>query len=304
MQPTNGPILPGTNLTSTRTDVETKGLVAPKDVDSTSDRQPFRRVLRQERDADGPTVSSAAEPDQGGSDLPSAGNKLPSADAESAGSADSTAGANPAKPAAVTAVDGSGSEPDNSDLPVLTNAVAGAGELTAAVIEEGRTLARADRQSTLGPRSLTALGQTAVQQPVTSQLPVLTDTVTGPLAEGTGLTGRLAAATDRTLGSVEQRQIASQLAQRALVSSSRPVAEAPLTDLAAKSSTEVAVTTALNLRQLSSAAAGRADSPLDQALRSASDTFSPPAGLQGSASGVGARPSTPAGATRLEALQI
>ncbi len=307
MQPTTGPILSGTNLASTPTGVEPQGLTAPQDVDTASDRQPFRRVLNQEQGAADPDTASVAGQDQGGSDLPAAGNGLPVAEAESPDSAEGVAVAqvpDSANASGSTAVLMPSAVSDDGVLPILTDVVLAAGGSNLNAAEDAAGLSRAERRLTVGPGSRSAFTQPTGPQPATGPLPVLTTpAVTGTPIVGGDLPGRLGSGTELTASSIEQRLAAGQADRGTLARSSQSATTTLPTDLATGSLVEVDETPALTQRQLATTAAGRSDTLLDRALRPTGDANSTRAELQLPVSPGSDLPSKPIAAARADTLR-
>ena len=229
MQPTTGPILPGVTLSTSNSAAEPQGLSAPQDTGLTAERPPFRRVLNQEQASGDSTAATAGEPEPGGSSLPTAGNGLPVAEAETpVGSADLTGLMTPDQNTQQPIIIGAELTglPEEGVLPVLTEVVStdpsqdsmkGAGHpgstVTANRVVPGMRVPLPDVAMTASAPD---------GRPANVELPILSNPVPGQLADRVESRTPVAAGIERAVTAV---------ARQLPVSADKDPASAPLSNI-------------------------------------------------------------------------
>ena len=212
MQPTTGPILPGTTLSTSASATEPQGLAAPQDSGLTAERPPFRRVLNQEQATGDAAAVPASDSAPGGSSLPAGGNGLPPAESETtAGTGDLAGWVTSDQRAAQPIIIGAELTglPEEGALPVLMDAV---GTLPVQDPVKGPggpgLVATKDRvvpglQMPLAEPAATATS--AGRQSTTADLPILNNPVPGQLADQAEPRTPVAAGIERAVAAVTQR---------------------------------------------------------------------------------------------------
>ena len=229
MQPTTGPILPGVTLSTSNSAAEPQGLSAPQDTGLTAERPPFRRVLNQEQASGDSTAATAGESEPGGSSLPTAGNGLPVAEAETpVGSADLTGLMTPDQNTQQPIIVGAELTglPEEGVLPVLTEVVStdpsqdpmkGAGHpgsmVTANRVVPGMRVPLPD---------VAMIASAPDGRPANVELPILSNPVPGQLADRVESRTPVAAGIERAVTAV---------ARQLPVSADKDPASAPLSNI-------------------------------------------------------------------------